>query len=454
MAYLACNDYPVAWGMLDLPLIGRGTLQAYLQAPARETPIMAETDVTVAFQDGTTHQMHCVQSGPEGAFWRVVLVSGSGGLSKVIDARYYEDAEAETVVRDLLKDCGERPSGDLKLPGTLPRWVRPEGPAHEALRGLMMLYPGHSWRVLPDGTVWVGEEDWPKHGNEVTILDERPDRQQLTCAQDMTLLPGRLATVTKGKASAEVRAYRVKHIVNDEDHGGLRLELSYTANDPATVGMQQLVEQAVRHLDFSAPYPCKVLKDHGDMMLDLEPENPRLPLLTRIPLVEQGAGVRVRMRPGAAVLLAFQGGSPARPVATVVAVSEVERWELTTAKGQRVLVDDDTGHIRVTANTRVTVEAPTVLVEATGNATVKAGGSARVEAGGAATVQAGSTASITAGASATITAPTVNVNGGTVALAGGGPPVARVGDQVAGVDAMGTPFTGTIVSGSPRVGSG
>lgn len=46
------------------------------------------------------------------------------------------------------------------------------------------------------------------------------------------------------------------------------------------------------------------------------------------------------------------------------------------------------------------------------------------------------------------------VNGSTVQLAGGGPPVARLGDQTMGIGNLGAPVMGTIIAGSPKVQSG
>jgi hypothetical protein len=72
-----------------------------------------------------------------------------------------------------------------------------------------------------------------------------------------------------------------------------------------------------QRIDSLALYPCQVLRDHGDMRLDLQPDRADLPLLVHIPLRTMLPGVTVRVRQGARVLLGFENGDPSRPVATL-----------------------------------------------------------------------------------------------------------------------------------------
>ena len=152
--------------------------------------------------------------------------------------------------------------------------------------------------------------------------------------------------------------------------------------------LQQLVWDG--RLDTLALYPCQILRDHGDMRLDLQPDKPDLPLLTRVPLRTMLPGVEVRVQVGTRVLLGFENGDPARPVALLF----------------------DAGSLR----------------ELVIHATVKVD----------------------------VVAPEVNVNGDVVNLAGGGPAVARVGDQIriTGVAAGSATLTGEIIGGSSKTFSG
>ncbi|WP_337869852.1 hypothetical protein [Meiothermus sp.] len=79
--------------------------------------------------------------------------------------------------------------------------------------------------------------------------------------------------------------------------------------------LRKLVEDG--RIDTLALYPSRVLRDHGDMRLDLEPDRPDLPNLVRVPLRTMLPGVVVRVRRDARVLLGFENGDPSRPVATL-----------------------------------------------------------------------------------------------------------------------------------------
>lgn len=103
-------------------------------------------------------------------------------------------------------------------------------------------------------------------------------------------------------------------------------------------------------------------------------------------------------------------------------------------------------NINVDGNTTINSKDTTVNVDgaatinATGDATISADGNAKFEGTGGTTV--GSAGSIT------------QVQGNQVNLAGGGPPVARLGDMVVGTGNLGAPVVSQILQGSPKVKSG
>ncbi len=165
--------------------------------------------------------------------------------------------------------------------------------------------------------------------------------------------------------------------------------------------MRERAKRALRlltrpeELDYALLYPSTVLKDHGDMHLDLRPDNAALPDLVRVPLRLFLPGAYVRVRPQGRVLLGFEEANPARPVAYLWEAGAVAVVEVRTAGGRRVRLDDEAGETLIQDPAVVRVDAPQVV------------------------------------------------------LAGGGPPVARVGDQVQVGSAI-----GTIISGSSKVFAG
>ena len=107
------------------PLIGRPVAQIRLGVTA--VPWKPGDQVKLQFdldQPPPDYLMTVVRVGVSEGFTSVQLVGGTGGLGKDIAAKFYRDIPVETVVREILQECGET-VGDLNLPGTLPTWTRP-----------------------------------------------------------------------------------------------------------------------------------------------------------------------------------------------------------------------------------------------------------------------------------------------------------------------------------------
>jgi hypothetical protein len=107
-------------------------------------------------------------SGTDGARARCKVMAGNGRIRRPVKSHSYSGSggvRVGTIVRDILKDCGEDLS-DLSdadtLDKKLPRWHVASGvTAANALTRLAKACSG-SWRMLRDGTVWFGTETWPE----------------------------------------------------------------------------------------------------------------------------------------------------------------------------------------------------------------------------------------------------------------------------------------------------
>ncbi len=89
----------------------------------------------------------------------------------------------------------------------------------------------------------------------------------------------------------------------------------------------RLVEHLTRRVDYLALYPCRVVAQREDGTLDLQAEDSRLGAPAAVPY-RTLRGFSVEVSAGARVLLGFEGGDPARPVALL--------WELGDATVVRV----------------------------------------------------------------------------------------------------------------------
>ncbi len=158
MAYITANGRPVVAMRLTMPAIG--VWVAELEVDSDEA---LEGAVTIA-GEGTEHVGTAVRSGVIAEVCRAEVVGGAGGLAGEVDARSYRSATVRVVLEELLAAAGERLSGasaSSALSRSLGYWTRPKGRAGAALGMLVDSIGGAVWRVLAEGSVWVGIETWP-----------------------------------------------------------------------------------------------------------------------------------------------------------------------------------------------------------------------------------------------------------------------------------------------------
>jgi hypothetical protein len=88
---------------------------------------------------------------------------------------------------DVLRAAGETLS-PLAEPNVLAwplrAWSRMQVPASAEIGALVALVPNATWRVLLDGTVWVGFETWPtfKLSDDDAQTHSEPEKNRLTIA--------------------------------------------------------------------------------------------------------------------------------------------------------------------------------------------------------------------------------------------------------------------------------
>jgi len=141
------------WGWLDL-----------------DTATAPTGKVTIAAAGGLSLVGTILQ--PSGVFLdsaRVRVVGGAGGLEQVISPGAYENAQLRDPLNAILSAVGESLSSTVSasiLSVLLSHWTLSAIPAAQAIDELSWAAAdalGQSiiWRVLSDGTVWLGAETWP-----------------------------------------------------------------------------------------------------------------------------------------------------------------------------------------------------------------------------------------------------------------------------------------------------
>lgn len=94
------------------------------------------------------------------------VVGGKGGIGggKVLEARHFRDVPARLVLADILRQTGEQLASSAQagvLSVHLSAWSIVGGSAAGVAIKTLMRAAGGAWRVLADGTVWVGVDIYP-----------------------------------------------------------------------------------------------------------------------------------------------------------------------------------------------------------------------------------------------------------------------------------------------------
>lgn len=120
-------------------------------------------------------------------------LTGSGTLSKNVAAKKYRVVPARIPITDVLTEAGEILASSSSAPVldvSLEHWSRPAVPAAFAFASLMRASSAN-WRVLPDGSVWVGTDAWPTAKINGEVLEEHPGaRMRMVSPEVADLLPG------------------------------------------------------------------------------------------------------------------------------------------------------------------------------------------------------------------------------------------------------------------------
>lgn len=190
---------------------GADVLRARIHMPARrawwgwvdlDTATLPTGSVTLAFAGGLSLVGAVKQ--PSGVFLdaaRVRLVGGAGGLETITSPAAYENAQLVDPLRAVLGAAGETLSTTVSASVTgvlLSKWTIAATYVSRVLDELCgaagaALGQEITWRVLGDGTVWLGAESWPAQQMPAgaDVLESYPSEGRYVIGADTPFLsPG------------------------------------------------------------------------------------------------------------------------------------------------------------------------------------------------------------------------------------------------------------------------
>lgn len=248
------------------------------------------------------------------------MVAGAGGLAQVLAPKFYRAVAAATLLADLASETGETLAASAVLDLQLGAWARPEGLATDALRDLLRHAPtGTTWRMLADGTLWVGVDGWADSGiTAEQLTEDEPQHGVLEVAPETpTLRPGMSAL---GQHVSAV-VHRVGEALRTEAWVA-RTEEGGHATDRLRWALEAIARRSVptAHLRM---YRCRVLSQNADGTLELRSAPAGggakrvIPDASKVPIRHGLPGVSVLVDAGAHVHLCFADGDSAAPFAAL-----------------------------------------------------------------------------------------------------------------------------------------
>src|SRR5690606_4705131 len=213
-------------------------------------------------------------------------------MGNIVPPKSYRAAIARLPIADALSAAGEA-LADSADRGTLhrmlPFWTSPSATAAEVVARVCADL-GVSWRMLDDGTVWIGADTWPawELPAQAMITARWPDEGAVEIADEtLSAEPG---TTFEGQ-----RVGRVEHRITAD---GARTVVFFDDRQTQSDVIRQTMERIARSAtgaDYLAHYSARIVAQNAHGTLELELDDQRMAGMSHVPhrTVPPGLAVRV-----------------------------------------------------------------------------------------------------------------------------------------------------------------
>ncbi len=303
MSYLTLNGYDLERACITLPRYGAWTADVeHLDTSAVEVGGAA----TLVFGSQTFIGTVVRVQSNEAPGFDTRIVGGAGGLSTLLSPRQFQNPTARNVLDAALSDGGETLSttaDTTALTKSLPRWERSQRTLGQELDAIAAAV-GLEWRVLIDGTIWLGTPSWSAASvADYDVMELNADRALLLiAAEDPTVLPG--------QALEGIRAGLVIHRIEPE---GTRTEIYADSGTDRAVGMLDALIRRGQPVDLHAFYKFQVLSQNADKTLELRTLDSRLSDISKVPMRFGIPGALADIPAGHVVMVGFASGNEQDP---------------------------------------------------------------------------------------------------------------------------------------------
>lgn len=309
------EEIAIERGSLLLPYRGNWTFY-YAQA-ASNTLVNGRCQL-VYF--GKKMPAYVVQTGINEGSVSGVLCGGYGGLSKNLKSQFYDSIHAYRVpIDDMMNESGEilsKSSTLSVLMQSVPQWTRKSGKMGDQLSDICDL-DGSLWRVLTDGTIFVGKDTWSNAQSfNYNLLKISP--AYVSCqlsVRELGLVPGVKFNI---KDDVFLPVGCVEYTITPSNSLAKIWFLSSTSVSASTEdrlhsGLTNYIREVMRGVDFLAQYPGEIVVQRSDKTVDFRPDSSKIPPMTSVKLSVHAPGVKLNIPAKTRATLGFKNGNPSTP---------------------------------------------------------------------------------------------------------------------------------------------
>ena len=200
MSFATCNGLAVLSGSILLPIHGVWVAELTLDGDEDFAGESASIDVAGVVATGSF-----IRAGSWQGRTEVRIAGGPSGLHVELAAKGYLGVEARVPVTDVMLASGAslNASSDSSALGTLLAfYARAQGTSGRALDAIADAI-GCQWRVMLDGSIWIGSESWSESTANYDVLDSKGKESRLITTFDaLDMLPGQ--TIDEGNVLSVV----------------------------------------------------------------------------------------------------------------------------------------------------------------------------------------------------------------------------------------------------------